>query len=362
MQQCGQHCSPIGFVGDDMKVPVKGILKWLGAAVAVPSVVVVAFFLWASASGYPTERYDEILSFDSDASSTAAAADSQDTFTVVSYNIGYLSGLTNNEAVERSQDLFDTNQQGAIAALADLNADFIGFQEIDFDSRRSFQVNQLEEIAKALNFGQGAIAVNWDKNYVPFPYWPPSAHFGRILSGQAVVSRFPITSNERIVLEKVPDNPFFYNALYLDRVAQVSQIDVDGKTIVLINVHLEAFDSPTRQRQTARVLELAESYATDYPVLLIGDFNSALNREAEGSDRSIQTLLDSTVLQSAVSPEALEASEQATFPSNQPEFKLDYLFYNPDKIELLEVSVVEAAAQASDHLPIAMTFRVRDLN
>lgn len=338
---------------------MKGIFKWIAAAVTVPSIIIVIFYLWASASSYPTARYDEILSFESDTDAAEASTSDPDTLTVVSYNIGYLSGLTNNEAVERSQELFETNQQAAIAALNDLDADLIGFQEIDLDAWRSFQVNQVEEIATALNLSYGAIAINWDKNYVPFPYWPPSAHFGRVLSGQAVLSRFPIISNERIVLEKVPDNPFFYNALYLDRVAQVSQIDKDGQTIVVINVHLEAFDSPTRQRQTERVRDLAESYAAEYPVLLIGDFNSALNREAEGSDRSIQTLLASTVFRSAVAPEELEAPEQATFPSDQPEFKLDYLFYNPDKIELVDVNVVEAAAQASDHLPIAMTFRLK---
>ncbi|MEM8542706.1 MAG: endonuclease/exonuclease/phosphatase family protein [Cyanobacteria bacterium P01_H01_bin.119] len=328
-------------------------LKWIALAIALPVALVAAFFGWASSGSFPRDRYAETLTFGENPS----VPETPDTFTVVSYNIGYLSGLTNNVAVARERALFERNQATAIAALSELEADFIGFQEIDFDAWRSFQMNQLRAIAAELGLNYGATAINWDKNYVPFPYWPPTAHFGKVLSGQAVLSRFPVTANERIVLEKVPDNPFFYNALYLDRVAQVSQIAIGDQTLVVINVHLEAFDNATRQRQTAAVRELAESYAADYPVLLIGDFNSALNRAAEG-DRSINILLESAQLQVATSPALLEAPEQATFPSDQPEFKLDYLFYTPDTIELVNTNVVSAAAQASDHLPLAMTFRL----
>ena len=99
------------------------------------------------------------------------------------------------------------------------------------------------------------------------PYWPPSAHFGRILSGQAVLSRYPIAKNDRIVLEKVASNPFYYNAVYLDRLAQVTEVQVGGQSVILINLHLEAFDNPTRLEQTKVVKDLAARYAQDYPVL-----------------------------------------------------------------------------------------------
>ena len=57
-------------------------------------------------------------------------------------------------------------------------------------------------MAQALGLTHGAIAISWDKNYVPFPYWPPTAQFGKILSGQSIISRSPIQQNNRIVLEK----------------------------------------------------------------------------------------------------------------------------------------------------------------
>ncbi|MFE4106740.1 endonuclease/exonuclease/phosphatase family protein [Almyronema epifaneia] len=331
---------------------MRGLLRILAIAVALPALAVAAFFLWASAGSYPKDRYGEVVQFSS------AVPPDKDTLSVVSYNIGYLSGLTNNVAVRRDRALFDTNQNTAVDALAPIDADFVALQEVDLEAKRSYNVNQVEAIAQALQFRYGAIAVNWDKNYVPFPTWPPSAHFGRILSGQAVLSRYPVTDQERFVLDKVASNPAYYNALYLDRLAQVAFINVNQQRLVIINVHLEAFDTATRLQQTDYVLNLAEQYASTSPVLLLGDFNSALNRPEEG-EKSIQRILQSDRFRSAFELADPANPAIATFPSDQPQFKLDYIFYNPDKIEVLDARVVKEAAQASDHLPIAVQFRLR---
>lgn len=318
------------------------------------AIALALFFLWASSSQYPADRYAQHISQDRYPLKTAA-----DDISLVCYNIGYLSGLTNNQAVERTHELYDENLATAIAAIKPLSPDILALQEVDLDSRRSFNVDQVDALAEALQYPERAIAINWDKNYVPFPFWPPSAHFGSILSGQAVMSRFPIKRHERLVLEKVAGNPFFYNALYLDRLAQVTEIAVGDRSLVLINIHLEAFDNSTRQNQTTFVRQLAEQYAQQGPVLLIGDFNSAVNRPEEGEPFSIQTMVDSSLLQSAVATDQFTNASQFTFPSDQPQYKLDYVFYTPATIEMLDVQVVAAAGQASDHLPLAMRLRLR---
>ena len=329
------------------------VLKGAAIALGLSGLSLVLFYSWATAGSYPTRRYAEVVSYGE------PLTDPKDTFTVVSYNIGYLSGLTNNVAVARSADLFDKNLQQAIEVLQALDADFVALQEIDLASKRSFRVNQVEALAEALAMPVGAITINWDKNYVPFPYWPPTAHFGRILSGQAVLSRYAIEKNDRIVLEKVADNPFYYNAVYLDRLAQVTEARVGEQSIILINLHLEAFDNPTRLEQTKVVKDLAERYAQDYPVLLVGDFNSAVNRDEEGAVKTIEILGESDVLAGAIAPAQYSDPAQATYPSDTPLYKLDYIFYTPATIEMVDARVVTEAAQASDHLPVAMTFRLR---
>ncbi|MGB3310063.1 MAG: endonuclease/exonuclease/phosphatase family protein [Nodosilinea sp.] len=330
---------------------MKNIILAVAVALGLPTTALIGTFVYISSPNWAEADYDNLITYEEFPSGSA----NPEQLNVVSYNIGYLSGLTNQQAVERDKTLFEANQATAIKALEVLQPDILALQEIDFDAYRSFNRNQQYAVSAALEMAFGAIAVNWDKRYVPFPYWPPQAHYRQVISGQVVLSRYPIRRNERLVLEKVPTNPFYYNALYLDRVAQVTEIDVSGQPLIVINVHLEAFDAPTRSRQTRVVRELAEGYAEDYPVLLLGDFNSSLNRNEGDDPRSIGILLDSPVLASALPT----APSSFTYPSDQPQYVLDYIFYTPATLEVMTAEAVAEAAQASDHLPVQAQVRLR---
>ncbi|NJL80508.1 MAG: metal-dependent hydrolase [Richelia sp. RM2_1_2] len=337
-----------------MKNLLPTLLKIGGITFSVVILTIIIFYLWASSNGYPRNKYAEIIDY------PASPPINKDEFTLITYNIGYLSGLTNNQAVSREKKLFDDNLKTVVDALKPLNADFIGIQEIDLESKRSFNINQVNELAEQLSFNQAGIAINWDKNYVPFPYLPFSAHFGKILSGQAILSRYPITNNKRIVLDKVASKPFFYNALYLDRVAQVSEIKVNNRSVIIINVHLEAFDVPTRRKQTEYIQKLLSEYVDKYPVLLIGDFNSTVPPIPENPQPTVDILLKTAAIKSALPPEALNNPQIATFPSDKPIVKFDYVFYTPKNIEVIEWRIVDQVKQASDHLPVMMKFRFKD--
>lgn len=327
-------------------------LKLILAILGSLALAIAGFYAWGTSGSYPQENYTDTLTYDVEVS----AANDGDTLTLVSYNIGYLSGLTNQAAVARPKTLFEKNLATVIDTFRPLNADIIAYQEIDLASKRSYNVNQLEALAHALGLAQAGLAINWNKNYVPFPYWPISAHFGKVISGQAVLSRYPITENQRTVLAKVASRPFFYNAVYLDRLAQATKIDINNQSLMVINVHLEAFDNPTRFIQTHTVRELAETYAKDYPVVVVGDFNSAVNRPEEG-DRSIEIMAESPLFTAALAKD--QWTNQPTFPSDSAAHKLDYLFYTPATIELKETRVITEVGTASDHLPLMMTFSLK---
>lgn len=142
---------------------------------------------------------------------------SSDTLSVLTYNIGYLSGMTNNLPVDRKESLFSDNLSRSIDLLNSYDFDFIGLQEVDFGASRSFNYNQFDSLGIQLDFHQGAYAINWDKLYVPFPYYPFKNHFGRMYSGQGILSKMQLVSNDLIVLRKPISAPFYYNAFYLDR-------------------------------------------------------------------------------------------------------------------------------------------------
>jgi endonuclease/exonuclease/phosphatase family metal-dependent hydrolase len=128
-------------------------------------------------------------------------------------------------------------------------------QEVDINSSRSFFYNQVDSLGKYLNFHQGAYAVNWDKLYVPFPYFSLKYHFSKVYSGQAILSKMQIVSIELLVLDKLINAPFYYNSFYLDRILQINKVQIAKDTLILMNVHLEAFDRKRRELQAENVLK-----------------------------------------------------------------------------------------------------------
>ena len=338
--------------------------EWLtGIGVGALGVTVASLgglYLWMTGGTRSPASYAEVVEYRR--TETASLGRIQDLsgtpiYTVATYNLGYLSGLTNNLAVEPPPQLFGNNGVAAIAGLDPEQIDILGLQEVDLNSERSYQANQAMLLAQGLGMRHGAIAINWDKRYVPFPYWPPRVHFGQVVSSQAVLSRHPIKSHDRIELADVKNRPFYYRGAYADRLAQVTEIDLSGRAVIVINVHLEAFDEATRAEQTQQVLDLVNTYA-GRPVLVIGDFNSSLVRRAE-AQRTIQAFLDAPNLESALNPDLASQPDQATFPSHKPKLQLDYIFYTPDTIAKIDAQVIPEVGEASDHLPVMMQFWLR---
>ena len=324
---------------------MKRILKILFGFTLSFSLLVVFFFFWGSASVHPLKDKNKIIQQESNTPQTTDSI-----FSIATYNIGYLSGMTNNLPIAKPKSLFDNNLEQVKAVLKPLNIDILAFQEIDFASARSYDVNQQQEIAK-LGYPFIGQAVNWDKRHLPFPQWPISLQFGRVYSGQSVLSKYPIKKQERIVLQPVDADPFYRTAFYLDRLAQVDKIDINNKTVVVINVHLEAFDKPTRTKQTLKVLNLFNSYKDSYPTLLVGDFNS----DAKYKNAGIAPFIDNPEIGNA----AYIKPYPNTYSSVKPVKRIDYIFYNKNFIEEISSRVITEMGDASDHIPLMMTFKLK---
>ncbi len=94
--------------------------------------------------------------------------------------------------------------------------------------------------------------------------------------------------------------------------------------------------------------------------MLVGDFNSTVPPIPENPQPTVDILLKTASIKSALPPEALNNPEIATFPSDKPKVKLDYVFYTPNNIEVSEWRIVDEVKQASDHLPVLVKFRFKD--
>ncbi len=306
----------------------------------------LVFFFWASSATLSDKEYSKLIINNYD-----EVLENDSIFSIVTYNIGYLSGMTNNLPILKPKELFDNNLEKVLVETEKLNPDIIAFQEIDYNSKRSYFVNQQNEIAK-LGYNYVSQAINWDKSYVPFPYWPTKMHFGKIVSGQSILSKYPLKDHKRIVLERVLNAPFYREALYLERLAQVAKVTLNGKEVVLINVHLEAFDKQTRANQFDTVLELFNEYKKEYPTILLGDFNS-LARDEKGIIQKIFLMDD--VGNAAFKKENIKN----TYDSKNPFKRIDYIFYTKNSIAYISGKVLVEFGESSDHLPVEMKFKLK---
>lgn len=298
----------------------------------------VVFFFWASSGTLAPEERTNTERY---APPRAAAAD---TLAVATYNIGYLSGMTNNEPVVRSERLFVENMDRAVSLLSRSVPEVLALQEVDFGAARSFYVHQLDTLAARIDFPIAAQAVNWDVQYLPFPYGRPAVHFGRVLSGQAVLSDHDIRAHRRYVLPAAP-RPVYEAPFYLDRLVQAVLLDVGGRPLLILNVHFEAYDRSTREAQARAVRALYKTVERfSLPVVLLGDFNAEVSAP---DDRTMDILLGGTDLRAVV-------PGRATFPADAPTRAIDHLLYRPSQMTPADAQVRCGAAThpPSDHCAV----------
>lgn len=322
--------------------------KAIFGVLALTSLFSFTFYFWGSSGWIDEEDHNRVVEY-------GQATPPKDTLTVMTYNLGYLSGMTNNLPLDRPDELFKTNLSKARSLIGRVSPDIIGFQEIDFDSHRSNNYNQLDSLNNF--YHQGFASVNWDKRYVPFPYWPPSLHFGKMLSGQAILSKFPMEKIESVTLEHPSEAPFYYRAFYLDRLVQMANIQIGNTSVKVMNVHMEAFFPETREKQAHEVKALFEKHAAQMPVIFLGDFNSEAPW-VEGADEVMKIILSSEFCASAISPMGYKKNpnDYNTFSSGDPQKMIDFILYNDNFIEIIEARVISEAGDISDHLPVAMSF------
>lgn len=335
-------------------------------ALYVFALFIIGIFLFLYWAHLGTEKHESFQTGTCSPSSTIP-----NNIKIISYNIAYGWGL--DEAGENEKTL-KTNLDRISDVFKNENADIVLLQEVDFASKRTQFIDEAKYLAEKSNYQCYACTTTWIKNYIPFPYWPPSKHFGEMKSGQCVLSRFPITSNERIPLSQRQDKPFFYTAFYLDRALQIVDILVGNKPVKIINTHLEAFDIKNREEHAAELVQLVKDIGSLDNLIIGGDFNALPvdatikkifpdqpeKRWTEWLDVSDDTTMEIIIsslpqLSETISKETPE-QETFTFPSNKPSRRIDYIFFGKD-FEKITGKILNVG-EISDHLPVFLSLEL----
>lgn len=227
---------------------------------------------------------------------------------VMSYNIYHGVGEDEELNLERIADV-----------IRDADAEIIGLQEVDrhYGERSDFQ-DQAKELADLLGYHY-TYGANLESE-------PEGDQEQTRQYGNAILSKYPIIESENISLTSVGEQ----------RGVQQTKINVRGIHVNVYNTHL-GLDEASRTTQVEEILNLASE--KQGPKLLFGDLNT------EPTSPEYKDLLADDQFKDVFS--GIENAE--TFPINEPEKRIDYIFSSPD-VSYENQEVIQS--NASDHLPI----------
>ena len=176
-----------------------------------------------------------------------------------------------------SKEAVQSNIKAINAKIQEINPDAFFIQEIDINSKRSFNVNELQMLREADEDNyNNSYACNFKAGFIPLPLYNP---FGRVEGGITSFSKYRVTDAKRIQLPI----PFSWpmSLLNLKRCLLINRTPIDGsdKELVMINLHLEAYDDGEgKAKQLKQLMDLLQEEVNkgNY-VIAGGDFNQCFS-------------------------------------------------------------------------------------
>lgn len=304
----------------------------------------------------------------------------KDTLDLLTWNIGY-GGLgaesdffyadgrilfSGGMMIRPPKSIVRKNTNGTLKTIQDHPADIVLLQEVDIASKRSYYINQYEEIGKSLPNYESTFGDNLRTAYSPVPLFEPWRTYGYTHSGIATYARF---ASKKTTRYQLPGKFGWPNRLFLlDRCALEHRFPVkNGKELIVFNVHNSAYDKDgsMKKLQTKYLKErwLAEYKAGNY-VIVGGDWNqvppffdpnffhpSAPARKNANIDPELMPndwrwIYDPTV------PTVRDTRE--IYTKNQTYTKLIDFFLLSPNLQALAVKGLNLDFQFSDHQPVSI--------
>ncbi len=253
----------------------KKITKIILIILALPIVLFALFLLYATLADYNPKK--EIVVYESN---EADKLKSDMEINIMLWNIGYC-GLgadmdffyDGGEQVRTSKEQTEKNLKAVKSFLKEKSSeiDFFLLQEVDKKAKRSYKINQHEEILETLSNYKGFFGINYKVFFIPTP---PTKPYGKVLAGLATYSKYNPTKATRFPF---PGNYSWPMGLFmLDRCFLENRYILDnGKELIIINTHNSAYDDGTLKQQQNEYLKkhILQEYQNGNYVIVGGDWN-----------------------------------------------------------------------------------------
>ena len=260
---------------------MKKTLKIIGIVLLAVLVLAGGYVAYVFAAYHRIED-NQKLAVVSGQTQTARAGE---TYRIACWNIGFgayeddysffMDGGTESWAWSEERLLQNLDEIGAV--IESLDSDITLLQEVDFDSTRTYHVNEADLLRNYHGLEadtDSVFAVNYDSPFLFYPFVRPH---GASRSGLLTVSSLTVESALR---RSLPVETGFTKLLDLDRCYSVTRIPVDnGKTLCLYDLHLSAYtsDGKIADEQLEMLLaDMQQEYENGNYVVGGGDFNKDL--------------------------------------------------------------------------------------
>lgn len=344
--------------------------------------ILTGYVIYLSATYY---RIDDNLEQEIE-DNTVLELNKNDELSILTYNIGfgaysqdysffmdkgeYKDGkkTTGKYAKGISKDNVLKNSEGAKNTVISMNPDFIFLQEVDTNSTRSYHINQKEMFGVAYSTYDRVYASNFHTGYLAYPLFD---NHGTVNSGIYTLSKYNISSSVR---RSLPITKSFISKFFdLDRCMQVTRVSVNDKELVLINVHMSAYDEGGVYRK--KQLELlngilsSEKEKGNY-VIVGGDYNQAFDNSLnyfESLQKPYEGLAEisdddlATGYKFAKTSKEVPTVRGADIPYKKGETYTSIIdgFIVSENIEIIETKNINTEFMYSDHNPVYMRFKLK---
>ncbi|MCR6656272.1 MAG: endonuclease/exonuclease/phosphatase family protein [Opitutus sp.] len=249
---------------------------------------------------------------------------------IVTFNIAHARGLTPIQGFTLGQKL-RANLRKIGRLLAQLQPDVVALQEIDERSRWAGNFDHLEYLRLHSGFPHAAFGIHNRRTGL-----------FNLSYGNALLSRHPIVATETVVFgqRRVGEKGFLF-----------AEIDVNGRIVPVMNVHLHFRSREHRFRQIGRMLawlrdkQRLRAAHWHVPPIVCGDLNNT-SHGADATASLLSHLHD-------YGDYALHPASGRTFPSPWPGRLLDFVFM-PGTCQQIRSEIVRC--YLSDHRPVLVDF------
>jgi endonuclease/exonuclease/phosphatase family metal-dependent hydrolase len=339
-------------------------LKIFFVILLIPVVIFVLLIVYASLSDYHPDKV-EIIQHSDDAPDTIS--DSA-VVNLLIWNIGYCG-------LDKKMDFFydggtgvrTTNEQLRLNLtginqflLANDTVDFILLQEVDLKSRRSYRVNEVEQLSEELGNNSSYYGKNYDVFFVPVPFNNP---MGSVNSGLFSHTRFIPRAIERYPFPSQYDWP--KRLFMLDRCFLVMRFPLsNGKELLVINTHNEAYDNGSiRDQQMAWLKDfLLSEYRLGNYMVVGGDWNQCPPAFRPCFNGEIFDTIDYKGIEKSYLPPEWTWVYENTVPSNRRldiaytkgktrTTVIDFFLLSPN-MRALGCYAIDLGFENSDHQPV----------